>query len=748
MENTQHDRFTVILILLAVTMSVFTFAPSASGAVNAPVYTGNLKSRARALVPGQVIVQFERSVSAAEAANLARSAGAGLKRRGYGNAFHVLSVPVGKEWKVIDALSRNPRVKYAHPDWLVYAFMVPNDPLYSPYQWNLDNPRYGGIGMEEAWDINNGGSPAVIVAILDTGVAYENYAGFQIAPDLAGNTFAQGYDFINLDSHANDDQGHGTHVAGTVAQATNNGMGVAGIAGNTTIMPVKVLDANGTGSVSTIADGIRFATDNGAQIINMSLGVNAPKRFLRALEDAVKYANAQGVLLVAAAGNDGASSLSFPAAYNEVIAVAATTYNESLATYSNYGSGSELCAPGGNEQDLNNDGYPDMILQNTFNPNSKDVTDFGYWFFSGTSMAAPHVSGVAALLFAAGAEDAAQVRSILRSTADDLGAAGYDTKFGYGLINAAAALRTLGPVDNPPSVVITAPQDAATVAGIITVEAFAEDDKGLSHLEFFIGQTSIGIDLDPSDGWSARWDTTTEPEGSQHTITVVATDDAMQQSSDSITVRVDNIDDPPTVTLTAPLADSTVAGSITISAVADDDRGIAQVEFLLDGQPLGIDTDGGDGWSCTWSSATSADGSHTISAVATDTGGQTATHTIDVTVDNSVRNEAHCGDLDAVTISGGSTWRARVTVTVHDDTHKPVANAVVMASWYGGQTGTVTATTDGTGTCTFTSGSMHKKVATVTLSIYDIAHDTLVYNATKNHDPDGDSDGTSIVVTK
>ena len=178
--------------------------------------------------------------------------------------------------------------------------MVPNDPFYK-YQWHLDNPVYGGIEAEEAWNTSTGSG--VTVAVIDTGVAYENYTEknrrnkYYRAPDLAVTLFAPGYDFVNKDTHPNDDEGHGTHVTGTIAQSTNNGVGVAGVAHKARIMPIKVLNKNGSGTYADIALGVRFATDNGAKVINMSLGGSAKASYL---EEALAYAYGKGVTIVAA----------------------------------------------------------------------------------------------------------------------------------------------------------------------------------------------------------------------------------------------------------------------------------------------------------------------------------------------------------------------------------------------------------------------------------------------------------------
>jgi len=367
-----------------------------------------------------------------------------VKFKGDKEPFRVMKVPQGKVKEKVKEFSKRADVIYAEPNYIAYTQMVPNDPYYK-YQWHFDNPVYGGIQMEKAWDISTG-NPSVIVAIVDTGIAYEDYGKYCLAPDLASTCFVAGYDFVNKDTHPNDDNRHGTHVAGTVAQSTNNNLGVAGVAFNTCLMPVKVLDSRGSGTYANIAKGIRFAADNGAKVINLSLGGTASNNTLR---EAVAYAYGKGVTIVAACGNNNKPTCLYPAAYDDyVIAVGATQYDETKAPYSNYGPSLDLVAPGGNTSlDQNKDGYADGVLQQTFK-NSWAVCDFAYYFFQGTSMATPHVVGTAALLIANGnAVTPDDVRAALQETAEDLGAPSWDATYGWGLVDAFAALKwTAAPV--------------------------------------------------------------------------------------------------------------------------------------------------------------------------------------------------------------------------------------------------------------------------------------------------------------
>ena len=396
-------------------------------------------------VPGEIIVKFKPAASADEIASVNSICSASLLYTSPHASYSLISVPLDKTvQEMVELYSQNPNVEYAEPNYITHAHWTPNDPYYDPYQWHLDNSVYGGINMEAAWEfLGAPGNPGtgVIVAVLDSGIAYENYGAYCRAPDLAGTCFVSGYDFINDDAHPNDDHGHGTHVTGTIAQSTNNGIGVAGVAFDACIMPIKVFNAAGSGTHADFSDGVHYAVDHGADIINYSGGGNTSST---TMENACAYAYEHGVTIIASAGNEKEEGNlpSYPAAYDDyVIAVGATRYDEARAPYSNTGSYLDIAAPGGDVTvDQNSDGYGDGIVQQTINLETKDPCDFGYYFMEGTSMAAPHVSGVAALLVAHGITGPDNIRQALESTAEDHGTAGWDEEYGWGIVDAYAAL--------------------------------------------------------------------------------------------------------------------------------------------------------------------------------------------------------------------------------------------------------------------------------------------------------------------
>jgi serine protease len=308
--------------------------------------------------------------------------------------------------------------------------MKPNDPMYK-HQWHFDM-----VNAEQAWARTLG--EGVIVAVLDTGVSPGKIGGkkskYKRVPDLNDTEFVAGYNFVSNNDDPSDGHGHGTHVAGTIAQSTNNAFGVAGLAPKAKIMPVKVLSDSGSGTLGGITSGIRWAADNGAKVINMSLGGGG---YTATMAKAVKYAHEKGVVVVVAAGNGGREKVEYPAAYPGAFAVSALGPDGKLAFYSSYGKELAIAAPGGDTRvDLNNDGIPDGVLQDTIARG--DPNKHGFFPFQGTSMATPHVAGVAALVISTGVTDPDRVESILKGTAKDLGDA---RRYGAGGLDAGAAVK-------------------------------------------------------------------------------------------------------------------------------------------------------------------------------------------------------------------------------------------------------------------------------------------------------------------
>ncbi|WP_028785045.1 S8 family peptidase [Thalassobacillus devorans] len=349
-------------------------------------------------VKGEVIVKFKDNVKKSEKSKVLQNMNAKIKPDvdAVESEFDVLEV--GNVEAVAKALSNNPNVEYAEPNYKFNVSWTPNDYYYSGYQYGPQNTY-----TEQAWNITRGSSSQEI-AVVDSGVDYTH-------PDLDGKTI-RGYDFVDNDYYPMDENDHGTHVAGTAAAETNNSTGVAGMAPYTKILAVRALDANGSGSLANIADAIRYSAEQGAEVINLSLGCNCDTA---TLENAVDYAWNSGSVIIAAAGNDGVSTTFEPASYANVIAVGAVDQYDRKASFSNYGTWVDVTAPG-------------VDIAST--------VPGGYAYMSGTSMASPHVAGLAGLLAAQGKNNW-QIRQDIEQSADAISGTGY--YFEHGRIDSYGA---------------------------------------------------------------------------------------------------------------------------------------------------------------------------------------------------------------------------------------------------------------------------------------------------------------------
>ena len=407
---------------------------------------------------GQVIVAFRAATEPRDVDRALRSAGAREARRSRSAPRFLATLEPGTSVpEAVELLSRMPEVEYAEPNGLLRRTQAttfkPDDRFYR-FQWNFDQ-----MNAERTWGIQKG-KASVAVAVLDSGVAYEDYTDpktgqvFRKAPDWGGTSFLPGYDFVNGDAHPNDDEYHGTHVASTIAEATNNGIGVAGLAFGCAIMPVKVLDQDGEGTFFDVAEGIDYAVEYSeggtkpVKVVNLSLGSEG---FSQTVKSAIDRAVSGGVVVVAAAGNSGKGVVEFPANQPNVLAVGALDARKEKASYSNTGADLDFVAPGGNcDRDDNVDGVGDCVFQQMPDPDFVEIgrhDQFCYCGLDGTSMATPHVAAAAALLFSQGFTDPAAVRSALEQTAERLGGAppnGRNDTYGFGLVRPAAALPGLG----------------------------------------------------------------------------------------------------------------------------------------------------------------------------------------------------------------------------------------------------------------------------------------------------------------
>jgi thermitase len=414
----------IIVALAAAVLLTSSFSAMAFAAppVN-PALSSDLSSQ-------QILVKFKPDVTLPEAAEMHRQLGGQVKGIIPGIEIQVVTVPKGQAKEKAKAYSANARVAYAEPDFVVQALDTPDDPGF------VNQRGMVTVGAPQAWDVTTG-SRSINIAILDTGVDLDH-------PDLASKIVEN----VNFSSSATVDDvyGHGTHVAGIAAAMTNNGIGVAGLGYSATIMNVKVLGDNGQGYWSGVAQGIIWAADNGAEVISMSLGGSSGSS---AVESAINYAWNKGVVVVAAAGNDGTSTPGYPAYYTNCMAVAATDSIDRLAPWSNRGDWVDVAAPG-------------VSVYST-------LKDGSYGYKSGTSMAAPHVAGLAALVLAVAADSNRdgrlndEVRTRIESTCDDVGVSG----IGSGRINAYEAVAGGAAMPVPATGSITGKVTDATDAGLI-----------------------------------------------------------------------------------------------------------------------------------------------------------------------------------------------------------------------------------------------------------------------------------------
>jgi serine protease len=449
-------------------------APLIAAAVLAvPAPAGAQTARAAAYTPGEVVVRYERGTGAREEAAVQRAVGLGSPKA-FAPRTRVLTIRDGQS--VADTvleLRARPEVATAAPNARAHlATIIPRDPGntgvaggWQELQWNF----LAGVGVNapDAWqhlvDVRRPGGRGTVVAVLDTGVAYATRRRFRKSNDFSHGDFVRGYDFVDEDKFPHDENGHGTHVASTIGESTDNDRGVTGLAYGAKIMPVRVLNERGEGESAAITAGIRYAVRHGADIINLSFEFDDTFRQFTASEipdvlAAIRFAGRRGVVVVAAAGNFERAAISYPARAPSVIAVGATTEHGCRARYSNVGRGLDIVAPGGGADDPKDatcvQGLPEGrdIYQTTFPwagvqsaPRStSSYRRFGLPSgFIGTSMAAPHVSAAAALVIASGVlgsnPSPQAVQQRLQATAVDAGVAGYDEVYGYGRLDAAAA---------------------------------------------------------------------------------------------------------------------------------------------------------------------------------------------------------------------------------------------------------------------------------------------------------------------
>ena len=463
----------------------------------------------------------------------------------------------------------NPNVEYAEPDYIRSVSFTPNDPSLQS-QWALDR-----VGAKQAWDMSTG-KPSVIIAVIDSGIDYNH-------PDLKGKlvspynsmTKASGLDKVS------DDFGHGTHVAGIAAASFNNNLGVAGIGGNVSVMPIKA-GIGGQFSSSDVDDGIYWAVDHGARVINLSLGGYGSTV---TDQNAINYAVSHNVIVVAAAGNDGINQPTYPAGYNGVIAVAATDQNDLDADFSNYGDFVDISAPGVN-------------ILSTTPTYSVNGVPLNYGYGDGTSMATPFVAGLAGLLFSANPSlSNPQVEQLIYSNAKDIDTPGWDPYTGWGRID---AYRTLLATVRPFAAAVDTPGQGESINGTRRISGWVLDGNGVVQLDVLLDGKVIGQAVygdprpdvaavypqygNPNSGFHFDLDVSTLAYG-QHTITIRET--SASGSQNTVSGRSFQVLSP-AAWIDTPLPGQGVGGKLKLSGWALDGSGVAKIEVLVDGVVKGV----------------------------------------------------------------------------------------------------------------------------------------------------------------
>jgi thermitase len=536
---------------------------------------------------GRLLVKFRKNVDANKAQNVLAAFQAQDDGEIPGTGVKVLSLPPNASERALErAFRKRAEVESAEVDLLVPPDGVtPNDPLF-PSQWHL--PR---IAAPDAWSSTTGSS-GIIIAILDSGVDGSH-------PDLA-QKMVSGWNFYDNNANTADVYGHGTKVAGTAAASGNNGTGVASVAWNCLIMPVRISDTTGYAYYSDIARGLTWAADHGARVANISYMVTTSAT----VTSAAKYFYDHGGVVSSSAGNYSTFDSSADNPY--ILTVSGTDENDALYSWSNTGNNIDLAAPG--------------CVGNT------TTMGGGYASACGTSFSAPIVAGVAALVLSMNSSlTPAQVTNILRQSADDRGPAGWDPTYGYGRVNAARAVESAWSVADtqPLSVSITSPSNGATVSGQVSVQASATDSVAVTSVRLYVDGTLYGTGSGTPYGLT--WDTTKAANGS-HILQAQASDAAGKSSTVSVSVKVSNAvadTTAPVIAITSPAKGARVSGNVSVTCVATDNVRVVKVGLYVDGVLTSTSTTAP--FAMSWNAKKVKPGAHVLLEKAYDAAGNVGT---------------------------------------------------------------------------------------------------------------------------
>jgi len=541
-------------------------------------------------VPNRLLVKFNDDISEKQKQGILKQNGVTVSAEIPQINILIINVPEQSLESVESALQNNPTIDYVERDWILEPEAIPNDPLFVN-QWHLTT-----IGANQAWDITQGDlSP---IAILDTGIDSTH-------TDLSAK-LQNGWNFYDNNSDLTDVCGHGTKVAGAAAAITNNGNGVAGVAWNNPIIPIKITDPNCFGYYSSMIQGIIYAADNGAKVANISFRVFNGD----ALTSAAQYMHSSGGWVVVAGGNTGIFENYSDNPY--VISVAATSSSDVVTNFSSYGPYIDFAAPGS--------GIYTTRVGDSFGSSS------------GTSFSAPITSGAIALVFASDSTlSPDDVYNKLKNSALDLGDSGRDDKYGWGRINVGDALVNTTPIldDVSPTITITNPTNNADVTGTFSVSVDASDDVEVNRVELYIN--GILSQEDTTVPYTFSVDDTILNSGANQ-IEARAFDSSDNTASDQITVNILVTDTTaPTITIINPIDGQTISGKTKITVLASDESGIDTVKIFVDGTLK--TTLSGSTFDYTWNPKGISGGTHTISSIATDNNGNSSQTSVDIVIE-------------------------------------------------------------------------------------------------------------------
>ena len=581
--------------------TITTFSAAIATAI-ASLATPAFAAQSEDFAAGRIIVEPRAGLTVADFDKILKANGAGKARKLGQSNIHVIDVARGSEKAIANKLKHNPHFKFAELDQRVEVSATTNDPMLGS-EWHINK-----IGAATAWDSVQGAG--VTIAILDSGMDAAH-------PDLAGNAVA-GYNSYDNNTNTADVCGHGTKAAGSAAAAANNAVGVAGVANKARIMPVRIA-YNNSGSCyayfSTMASGVTWAADHGARVVNISYA-NVPTS--SAVQSAANYLKGKGGLLFVSAGNYNRDEGFTPT--DTMIAVSATDSYDNRASFSSYGAFVSLSAPGAG-------------IYTT-------VMGGGYGAVNGTSFASPVAAAVAALVMSANPSlSADQVKNILFTTAVDLGTAGRDIYFGYGRVNAAAAVAAAKSMPAPdttaPTVAIANPVGGSTVSGLVSIGVNAADNVGVARVDLKVNGTVVASDI--AGPYAFSWDSSSVANGMNNLVAIAYDAAGNVASSSTVAVNVANAAPAIVADTTAPvlaIANPTsgmVSGTVNVTLNASDNSGAAGINMsvYIDGQLKA--SGAGSSLSYSWNTRKLASGTHTVQAVAKDAAGNTSTTSVQVT---------------------------------------------------------------------------------------------------------------------